>query len=308
MLAVVCPGQGSEFPGMFTPWVEQPALRGRLEELSEVAELDLVEMGTTAAEEVIRDPRVAQPLLLAAAVISLEALLDDRAARDVVDVTAGHSVGEIGACVVAGVLDASAAMMLARERGRAMAAVGEATSASMSVIVGGATGKALAAIGRHGLAAAAVNGPGHVVAAGEKAALAALAAEPPTGARVVPLDVAGAFHTKSMVPAAQHVRHVAAALKPRDPEVALLSTIDGSQVTSGDEVLKRIVAQIARPVRWDLCSSTLAARGVTAMIELLPGGFLTEIADNGSNGVQTVALRTLEDHAAARQLISGGDR
>lgn len=306
MLTVVCPGQGAQSPGMFVPWLERADLRRTLAGLSEVAELDLVELGTTADAATIRATEVAQPLLVAAAVLGLQALLGDAAPADVVGVTAGHSVGELGACVVAGVLTAEQAMMLARERGRAMAQAAAATPTGMSAVVGGTPEDVEATLTRHGLVPANVNGSGQVVAAGTLEALAALAADPPARARVVPLDVAGAFHTEHMAPAVDHVRAVAATLTPADPRVPLLSNADGAEVTTGAAALERIVAQVARPVRWDLCSASLAERGVTAMVELLPGGVLTGLARRGLKGVTTVALKTPDDLPAARDLIAGG--
>lgn len=293
---------------MLAPWLERAELRETLDRLSAVAELDLTDLGTTADAATIRDTAVAQPLLVAAAVLSLQALLGETDAAGVVGVSAGHSVGELGACVVAGVLDPVQAMTLARERGRAMAEAAAAAQTGMSAVVGGAPEEVEAALARHGLVAANVNGSGQVVAAGATDALAALAAEPPARARVVPLDVAGAFHTSYMAPAVERVRQVAAGLTPADPRLPLLSNADGAEVASGRDALERIVAQVARPVRWDLCSAALAERGVTAMIELLPGGVLTGLARRGLKGVRTVALKTPDDLEAARQLIAGGDR
>lgn len=308
MLTIVCPGQGAQVPGMLAAWVERAELREILDRLSEVADLDLADLGTRADAATIRDTAVAQPLLVAAAVLSLRALLGETDAADVVGVSAGHSVGELGACVVAGVLDPVQAMTLARERGRAMAEAAAAAETGMSAVVGGAPDEVEAAIASHGLVAANVNGAGQVVAAGAKEALAALAADPPSRARVVPLDVAGAFHTSYMTPAVERVRRVAAGLTPADPRLPLLSNADGAEVASGQDALERIVAQVARPVRWDLCSATLAERGVTAMIELAPGGVLTGLARRGLTGARTVALKTADDLEAARQLVAGGDR
>lgn len=295
---------------MLAPWLEQPEMRHTLSELSAHAELDLAELGTHADAETIRDTEVAQPLLTAAAVLSLQSLLGTASAAGVVGVAAGHSVGEIGAAVVAGVLDPAQAMVLARERGRAMARAAQAEPTGMSAVVGGRPEEVQAALDAHGLTAANVNGGGQVVAAGSLPALAALAAEPPARARVVPLPVAGAFHTRFMAQAVEHVRDIVADLTPGDPALPLLSNADGAQVRTGTEVVERLVAQVSRPVRWDLCQEQLAALGVTGMIELCPGGVLTGLARRSLRGVETVAITTPDDLEPARQLLTqhGGTR
>ena len=220
------------------------------------------------------------------------------------DVAAGHSVGELAAGVIAGVLTADDAMRLTRVRGRAMAEAAAAEPTGMTAVLGGDQDAVLAAIARHGLTPANVNAPGQIVAAGTMTALEAFAADPPAGARLRPLQVAGAFHTRHMAPAVAALRDAAAAVTVADPAMTLLSNADGAAVTTGKEWLERIVGQVAAPVRWDLCIRTMADLGVTALIELPPAGTLTGLARRALPGVAQLAIKTPEQLDAARELIA----
>lgn len=305
VLAVVCPGQGAQTPGMLGPWLEVPGLSDRLERYATITGLDLRAHGTVSDADTIRDTAIAQPLIVAASLLSLHAIFpaDEQRATDVA-VTAGHSVGEFAAAVVAGVLTDEQALTLVRERGGAMAAAAAATPTGMSAVLGGDPAAVISRLSDLGLTPANVNGGGQVVAAGALKALAALAAEPPAKARVIPLQVAGAFHTAYMASAVEHVATLAAATTPRDAAIDLLSNADGQVVRDGRDALTRLVAQIANPVRWDLCQESLANLGVTGMIELAPGGVLAGLAKRTLRGVETVAVKTPEDLEAAADLIA----
>ncbi|MFC4555262.1 ACP S-malonyltransferase [Georgenia faecalis] len=303
MLAVVCPGQGAQSPGMLSPWLELPGSAATLAGYSEAAGTDLTRLGTTADAATIRDTAVAQPLIVATSLLSLGAVLDGADPAAVAGVTAGHSVGELAAVAIAGVLPAADALRLVGERGRAMAEAAAATPTGMSAVVGGDPDDVGVVLARHGLTPANVNGGGQVVAAGTLEQLAALAADPPARARVIPLEVAGAFHTEHMAPAVERVRAVAASLSPAQPRVALLSNADGAAVTDGADALARIVAQVARPVRWDRCCDTMLAMGVTGVLELAPGGVLTGLARRTLKGVEALALKSPDDLDAARDLV-----
>jgi len=304
VLAVVCPGQGAQSPGMLTPWLDVPGVRAALVAASAATGLDLVELGTTADAATIRDTAVAQPLLVAAALTSLRAVLRGAPDAAPVDVVAGHSVGELAALALAGVLTDDEALALVAVRGAAMAraaATGPVTG--MSAVLGGDGDEVLAAIAAHGLVAANVNGGGQVVAAGPLDGLAALAAAAPARSRVIALQVAGAFHTAVMAPAVDALQAAAGRLTPRDPRPTLLGNADGAVVTRGVDALARVVEQVARPVRWDLCQATMAARGVTGLLELAPGGVLVGLARRTLPGVETVALRSPDDLPAALDLV-----
>jgi [acyl-carrier-protein] S-malonyltransferase len=305
VLVIVCPGQGSQAPGFLAPWLELPAFRTRLKSLAEVAELDLVTHGTTSDADTIKDTAVAQPLIVAAGVASLATLFDgasEAAAR--VGASAGHSVGEITAAAFANVLADADAMAFVRERGRGMAAASAVTSTGMSAVLGGAPDEVADTIARHGLTAANNNGAGQIVAAGTMEQLAAFAAEPPAKARVIALQVAGAFHTEHMAPAVEALAEQAEAFTTGDPSVPLVSNADGSVLRSGTEVLARLVSQVSNPVRWDLCMETFSGLGVTGLIELPPAGTLANLAKRGLRGVETLALKTPDDLEAARRMIS----
>ncbi|ETK32225.1 ACP S-malonyltransferase [Microbispora corallina] len=297
MLVIVAPGQGAQTPGFLSPWLEIPEFRDRMAAWSEIVELDLVAYGTTAGAEEIRDTAVAQPLLVAAALASYDVL----GVRP--DLVAGHSVGELAAAAIAGVLTPEEALTLVRERGRAMAEAAAITETGMVAVLGGVEDDVLASIEKHGLTPANINGAGQIVAGGTMERLEAFRAEPPDKARLIPLSVAGAFHTVHMAPAVDRLREEAASLMPRDPKIPLLSNADGAVVAGGGEFVARLVDQVANPVRWDSCMATMAEHGVTAMIELLPGGTLTGLAKRGLTGVKTVALKTPDHLDNAREVL-----
>ncbi|MFJ2032660.1 ACP S-malonyltransferase [Streptosporangium sp. NPDC087985] len=297
MLVIVAPGQGAQTPGFLSPWLEIPGLADRLSAWSDLVGLDLIAYGTTADADEIRDTAVAQPLLVAAGLAVAEVLGASPA------VVAGHSVGELTAAALAGVLTPEQALTLVRERGQAMAKAAAVTETGMVAVLGGVEEDVLAAIGKHGLTPANVNGAGQIVAGGTLAQLEAFKAEPPARARLIPLSVAGAFHTVHMAPAVDHLREVAAGITPGDPSVTLLSNADGAVVSSGAEFMERLVNQVANPVRWDACMATMSGRGVTAMIELAPGGTLAGLAKRALRGVTTVALKTPDDLDAARGIL-----
>lgn len=301
MFALLAPGQGAQKPGFLTPWLELPSVRDRLRWWAAVTELDLIELGTTADTETIRDTAVAQPLLVAAG-LAVAAELADFPARGAV--AAGHSVGEFAAAAIAGSLSAEAALVLVRERGRAMAAASAATPTGMSAVVGGEPAEVGAALDALGLTAANANGSGQIVAAGPLDALARLAEHPPARSRVRPLSVAGAFHTSYMASARDALAGLAPGIAARDPRMTLVSNADGSVVSSGPELLTRLVAQVAAPVRWDLCTRTLGDLGVNAVIELPPAGTLTGLLRRALPGVETLALNTPADLPAARSLMA----
>jgi len=299
VLAVLSPGQGSQTPGMLRPWLDDPALADLVGEMSEAARLDLRTLGTTADAATITDTAVAQPLIVAASLVSWAAL-------DIpADVAAGHSVGELAALAVAGVLSPADAVALAGVRGRAMALAAAAVDTGMSAVVGGNRDEVLEAIARSGAEVANINSTSQVVAAGTPAQLADLAANPPARARVIPLAVAGAFHTHYMAGAVDAVRDAVRALTPRNPGTVLLSNRDGAVVTDGGDALARIVTQVTSTVRWDLCAETLTTLGVRGIVELCPGGVLTGLAKREMRGVPALAITSPDDLPAAREIAKG---
>lgn len=305
MLVIVAPGQGAQTPGFLAPWLEDETFAARIDWLSAVAGLDLAHYGTEADEATIRDTRIAQPLLVGSALVaSLQLYPHPADAYRGLGAVAGHSVGEITAAVGARVISAEQAMVLVRERGNAMARAAAVTPTGMSAVLGGDRDEVLAAIAEHGLTASNDNGPGQIVAGGTTEQLEALAAAAPKGARVRPLSVAGAFHSPHMAPAVDHVAHLARSISTHDPRTRFISNADGTVVHDGRDVVRRIVGQIARPVRWDLCLETMADIGVSGILEMPPAGTLTGIAkrffrDRGMS-VETFALTGPEQLDEAR--------
>jgi len=305
VLAVVAPGQGSQVPGFLTPWLELPNFQDRMKWLGTVAGIDLIAHGTTSDEDTIRDTAVAQPLIVSAGMVSLLSLFPHPGeAYAKVGIGAGHSVGEITAAAAANVISAEQAMVLVRERGNAMAAASAVTPTGMSAVLGGERDEVIAKLAQHGLTAANENGAGQIVAAGTLEQLAALETDPPAGARVRPLSVAGAFHTKHMAPAVGILAQHAKAISTHDARSRILSNADGTVVQDGREVLKRLVTQVSNPVRWDLCMQTMLDLGVTGLIELPPAGTLVGLAKRAMPGVECVSLKTPDDMPAALDLIA----
>jgi len=271
--------------------------------LSEAAGIDLLAHGTTSDAETIKDTAVAQPLIVAAGLIAAEALFD-APMEGLPVVVAGHSVGEITAAALTGTLSNTDAMAFVRERAHKMAQAAAVTPTGMAAVVGGDPDEVLAAIAAAGLTPANMNSKGQTVAAGTLEQIAALVAAPPAKARVIPLQVAGAFHTHHMAPAVSALQVLAPSLSVHAPKVPLLSNYDGAVVPSGEAALASMIAQVSRPVRWDKCMETMSAMGVTALIELTPAGTLTGLAKRGMSGVATVALKTPADLDAAKELLA----
>lgn len=298
VLVLVAPGQGAQTPGFLAPWLELPGAAERLAAWSDAAGLDLAHFGTDADADEIRDTKVAQPLLVAAGLLSADAL------GLTPDTVAGHSVGEITAAVLAGTLSDTDAMTFVAARGRAMAEAAAVTETGMSAVLGGDPDVVVAHLASLGLTPANINGAGQIVAAGTAEQLAELSANRPEGARVMPLKVAGAFHTSHMAPAVSTLEALAPTLAVADPKLPYVSNADGQQVTDGAEIVRRLVAQVSNPVRWDLCMETFKERGVTGIIEVSPGGTLVGLAKRALPGVRTLALKKPDDLDAARALIA----
>ncbi|WP_104129200.1 ACP S-malonyltransferase [Cryobacterium sp. Y57] len=302
MIVVVCPGQGSQTPGFLEPWLASPAFNAGLRQISSDVDLDLVTHGTLSDADTIRDTAIAQPLIVAAGILTLEALLTD-GRRDGVAGIAGHSVGELTAAAGAGILKTADAVRFVRERGLAMQAAAALVPTGMSAVIGADETELLTRVVELGLEPANFNGSGQIVVAGALDALAELAAAPPHRARVIPLQVAGAFHTRYMQPAVERMTVVAGSLTPTDPTLPIWTNRDGSQVTNGIRFLDLLVGQVSSPVRWDRCMEAFTAAGVTGIIEIAPAGALVGLAKRGLKGVPTVAIKTPDDLPAAWAMI-----
>jgi [acyl-carrier-protein] S-malonyltransferase len=299
MIVVLCPGQGSQKPGFLNEWLEIPQFRKQFAELSDSVAIDLIKHGTLSDEETIRDTAVAQPLIVASSVASA-ALLKLNGISGV----AGHSVGEVSAASIAGVISNQEAMQLVNVRAKAMAKAAAASEQSMAAILGGEQEDVIAKLNELGLSGANFNGAGQIVAAGSKAAIQELATTPPAGAKVIPLTVAGAFHTKFMEPAVGELNEFTSSLAVQNPEISIWSNQAGQTVTSGSEFMNLLVGQVANSVRWDLCMQAMVTAGVTGVIEVSPAGTLAGLAKRGMPGVEIVALKSPADLDSANSLIA----
>ncbi|MBQ1157758.1 ACP S-malonyltransferase [Streptomyces sp. A73] len=310
MLVLVAPGQGAQKPGLLTPWLELPGVADRLAQWSAAIDLDLVHFGTEADADAIRDTAVAQPLLVATSLLSAYELLEGEPTQDApgraaaVGAFAGHSVGELAAAALTGVLTPLEALRIVRARGTAMAEAAAVTETGMSAVLGGDPEVVTGHLDKLGLAPANMNGAGQIVAAGTAEQLAGLSEDRPEKARVVPLKVAGAFHTEHMASALPAMEAAVEGVAPGTPLTRYVSNFDGQVVESGPEVVRRLVNQISAPVRWDLCMETFQQLGATALIELCPGGTLTGLAKRALPDVRTLALKSPDDLAAARDLVA----
>ncbi len=304
VIVIVAPGQGSQTPGFLTPWLELPGAAEHLAAISDGVGIDLATHGTTSDADTIRDTKVAQPLIVAAGLLTLAPLLAD-GRREKVGGIAGHSVGEVTAAAGAGILSETDAVSFVRERGRAMADAAALEPTGMSAVLGGDEAALLERLAELGLQPANFNGGGQIVVAGALPALAELAENPVAGTRVIPLQVAGAFHTRYMQPSVAGLELFAAGLAKHDPTLPIWTNRDGSRIESGEHFVQLMVGQVSSPVRWDLVMESFAAAGVTGIIELAPAGALVGLAKRGLKGVPSVAVKTPDDLAAAFDLIDG---
>ena len=295
VLSLLAPGQGSQKPGMLAEWLELPGNRDRVAAWSETIGLDLARLGTTATAEEITDTAVTQPLVVAAALLAFDELVDRHGAIPSDTVVAGHSVGELAAAAITGVITADEAVLLAGIRGREMAKACAIEPTTMAAVLGGDESTVLDRLAELDLVPANRNAKGQIVAAGSVTAVDELVAAPPEKARVRRIAVAGAFHTEYMAPAQEAVAEAAAEITPNDPTHTLLSNSDGQPVGDGALALKKLITQVTSPVRWDLCSQTMLAAGADAIVELTPAGTLVGIAKRELKGVPSRAVNVPAD-------------
>jgi len=300
MIVLLCPGQGSQKPGFLNSWLEIDSFKSNIESLAETISLDLIKHGTVSDEETIRDTAIAQPLIVAASIATAN-LLNISSVSGV----AGHSVGEVAATYISGVLSESESITLVNLRAQAMAEAAKATTGTgMAAVLGGEEEVVIAKLTELGLSPANYNGAGQIVAAGLSSKIQELVTNPPQGSKVIPLSVAGAFHTSFMEPAVSKLSEFVSTLTPKDPQMNLWSNQNGQLVSSASEFLNLLVGQVANSVRWDLCMKAMVATGVTGVIELSPAGTLSGLAKRGMPGIEIVALKSPDDLEAAKALIA----
>jgi [acyl-carrier-protein] S-malonyltransferase len=295
VFALLAPGQGSQTPGMLAAWLELPGAAERLAAWSEISGLDLARLGTTATAEEITDTAVTQPLVVAATLLAHEELTRRGLLAGKDTVVAGHSVGEIAAYAIAGVISADDAVKLAATRGSEMAKACALEPTGMSAVLGGDEAEVLARLEALDLVPANRNAAGQIVAAGALSALDKLAEDPPAKARVRQLATAGAFHTHYMASATDGYATAVETVTTAEPSAKLLSNADGQPVASAADAITKLVAQLTRPVRWDLCTETMRQDNVTAIVEFPPAGTLAGIAKRELRGVPTHAVKSPAD-------------
>ena len=296
MLALIAPGQGSQTSGMLTSWINDPTLKNLLKQWSTDIDLDLLRLGTTAGADEIKDTANAQPLIVATSLLTSHALGIKNVA-----LVSGHSVGELAAASICGAITDTDALRLVRARGIEMAKAAALIPTGMSAVLGGDRAHVLTSIESLGLVAANENGAGQIVAAGDLTALVLLGENPPHGARVRPLAVAGAFHTSYMATAVAPLAELAATISTRVPVIPVVSNRDGALINQADEILTRIVNQITHAVRWDLCMEGFKSMGVTGVIELAPAGTLVGLLKRAAPDIESFALKNSADLGAAQE-------
>ena len=301
MIALLCPGQGSQKPGFMSAWLEIPEYRSNIEILSDVIKMDLIKHGTESDEATIRDTAIAQPLIVAASIASANLLAKNFSA------VAGHSVGEVPAGYLAGILSQEQAISLVDVRAKAMAkAATAAEKTGMAAILGGDQDAVVERLTSLGLSAANYNGAGQIVAAGAASGIEALVANPVEGTKVIPLAVAGAFHTQYMNPAVAELEVFAKSLEISEPIKTIWSNQAGQEIKTSEKFIQLLVGQVANSVRWDLCMSSMVAAGVTGVIEVSPAGTLAGLAKRGMPDVEIIALKTPADIETANSLMARG--
>lgn len=303
MIALTCPGQGAQTPGFLAPWLKLDSFKNEIEKYSAILQMDLIHFGTLADAEEIKDTRIAQPLIVSATLASHAALIEALGGSAKFQGAAGHSVGEIAAAKIAGVLDTAAALGFVKARGENMALAASLEESSMAAVVGGEQDLVLEHLSRLNLLAANYNGKGQIVAAGSSEGIKQLIASPPNGSRVVGLAVAGAFHTAFMESAKVALASLASSIRTENPKLLIWSNSDGSRIESGEKFLELLISQVSKPVRWDKTMDSMVSAGIRAVVELLPGGTLTGIAKRSMPGVATFALKTPEDLDKAAAFI-----
>lgn len=297
-VAILFPGQGSQYPGMADPWLEHPAGRQVLAEASDAIDRDVAE--GCRDDAALATTVFVQPALLACDVAAFRVLEAEGVASGA---AAGHSLGEFAALVAAGALDLRAALEAVRVRGAAMQAASEGMPGRMTALIGltaeAAAEVTRAARGEDVLAVANENAPNQFVLSGSPAAMARvedLARE--RGARVIPLKVAGAFHSPLMEPAVDPIRDVLIRTEIHAPRIPVAANVTGELETDPDVIRELLARHVVSPVRWDRSTRMLAQRGFDAFVEAGPGQVLSKLARRSLPEVRSVAVGSPAEAAA----------
>jgi len=292
-VAVVFPGQGSQYPGMADPWTSHQVSAAALDEASNLFGFDVVEAGRDDSQLDRTD--VAQPVVFACDVAAWR-VVESTGLRPVA--VAGHSLGEFAALVAAGALSFADASRVVLERSRAMAEACRAEPGAMSALVGLSVEEATEVCqiaGRGGvLVVANENGPKQTVVSGSAAAIElaeTLARD--RGARPVRLRVEGAFHSPLMRPALDAVRAaIAAAPMSGAAETNMIPNASGRPERRGPALRDLLTRQLLAPVRWDRSMRSLGEIGIDLLLEAGPGDVLAKLARRSIPTARPVSLGT----------------
>jgi len=304
--AVLFPGQGSQYSGMADPWADHPEGRAVLDEASAVLGYDVIEACRDEAR--LADTAVVQPALFSCDLAALRVLEAEGLSFEM---TAGHSLGEFAALVAAGATDLGPTLEAVVERGLAMHAAAEATPGAMSALVGISPTEAAEIVKVAGrgdvLMVANENSPKQTVVSGSVAAVErAEDLARSRKARVVRLNVAGAFHSSLMQPALDRVRAAVARLEFREPRFPVVPNASGRPTSQPSALRDLLSRHLVSPVKWERSIRAMAEAGVDLFVEAGPGEVLAKLAKRCAPGVRAVSAgspaeaRALAEDVGAR--------
>jgi [acyl-carrier-protein] S-malonyltransferase len=307
-VAVVFPGQGSQFAGMADPWLDHPAGGAVIEEVSEVMERDLPSL--VHDEEALRTTEIVQPALFACDLAAFRVL---EASGVAFSAAAGHSLGEFVALVASGALELRPALELVVARGRAMQEASEERPGTMTALLGVGADDAveICELARGGdvLAVANENAPKQTVLSGSVGAIErAEELARSRGAKAMRLRVAGAFHSPLMEPALPAIREAVAALEFTTPRFPVVPNVSGRPTSEPSELRDALTRHVVSPVRWERTIRSISDAGIGTIVEAGPGDVLTKLARRTVEGIHAVPVRTPDEAAAFAGAAEGSPR
>ena len=301
--AFILPGQGSQKLGMLDLIPENDTFVRLLDAAEALSGLDLRVLAAAGEPDELADTRVAQPLLYLADWAWGIALMD---CRVVPDVLAGHSLGELAALALAGVYSVEAGLELVVERSRLMAMTAANTPGGMSAVLGLPAAAILEAIdGLEGVWVANDNSAGQVVISGTESGIEAATAKlTEVGARrIIPLKVAGPFHSPLMEPARAAFEDIVRQAEFNNASIPVVQNTSPTPVTDAELIRERLMTQITSPVRWTETLSTLVADGPIVLIESGPGTVLRGLA-RGIEGITAVSVEDTPLQTIAEEVVA----
>ncbi|CAB4803754.1 MAG: ACP S-malonyltransferase [Actinobacteria bacterium] len=306
MLAFTFPGQGSQRPGMGRPWVDHESWE-LVDEASAISGRDVARLMLDADADELKDTRNAQLMTFVSSLMVLDAV--ERLGLEP-SFCAGHSLGEYTALSATGALGFEDGVRLVCERADAMHEAGLTNPGTMAAVLGMDDDDVEVACRRadDDVWVANFNAPGQVVIAGSIGGVAKATAivKEMGGKKVMPLQVAGAFHTPYMAPARDRLRNAIASANPRDTEVPVISNVDSLAHDKGADWSSLLSAQLSSPVRWKHSLLTMAELGVVDFVELGPGGVLSGMAKRTLDNARTISVATPEELDKLIEWVNAG--